>query len=212
MMESVLLAAKGVAVGIAVAAPVGPVAVLCIRRSIARGWLHGLATGSGAVVADAVFGAIACFGLAAVASLMLAWMKPLQVMGGLVLVVTGVMTMRRKPPEREAAPGSGGLTRAFLSALALTITNPFTIFGFTALLAGFGIVNPDLQPSDAIVLFFGICLGVSVWWGSLTAGSVLAAGWFDAGHIQWLNWVSGLVIVVFGVVALGLAAAHRWPV
>ncbi len=196
-----LLLLKGLLVGIAVAAPVGPVAVLCIRRTITRGTAHGVATGLGAVLADAIFAAIVVFGIAAIADALLAWVDPLQLIGGVVLIAIGIVTMRRAPPA-SAGGDAGSLARALATALALTITNPFTILGLTALLAGSGLVHTEIARIDASVLLTGIVLGAAAWWGFLVIGSRLVAEKFDAPHLKRLNQISGAVIVVFGVVAL----------
>lgn len=199
--SSLGLLLQGVLVGIAIAAPVGPVAVMCIRRTITRGFGHGVATGLGAASADAIFAAIACFGLAAIGDRLLASVEVLELVGGIALVAMGVVTMRRRPPARDAGE-SGSLAGAFASALALTITNPFTILGLTALLAGFGIVDRDIARLDATVLLAGITAGATLWWGFLVVGSRLVAEKFDQPHLVRLNQISGAVIVLFGLAAL----------
>src|SRR4051812_8025194 len=162
-----LLLFKGVAVGLAIAAPVGPVAVLCIRRTLLQGPPAGFASGFGAVTADVIFGAMATFGVAAVADTLLRHEAVLQVVGGVFLLALGVTTYFKAPPQ-PGRPLAGRIIQSYASAFLLTITNPITIVAFTAIFAGFGIVGHDMTLPASWSLILGVAIGATLWWSGLT--------------------------------------------
>ena len=132
--------ARGLVIGLAIAAPVGPIGLLCIRRSLADGFPLGFLTGLGAAAADGVYGAIAAFGLTAVSSFLVAQQRWLALGGGLALLWLGWQSIRR-PPADTAADGGGNTSRAgaFASTFVLTLANPATILSFVAVFAGLGL-------------------------------------------------------------------------
>ncbi len=192
---------KGVAIGVAIAAPVGPVAVLCIRRTLLLGPAAGLASGAGAVLADAIFGALAAFGVAAVYDLLIYYEHELRLVGGGFMLILGVITARR-PPPKAGRTIHGSLTSAFLTAFALMITNPITIFAFLGIFAGFGIVSQTLAVADSLLLLAGIAAGATIWWLGLTAVATACRRRFDLASLSWLNRLSGGLLIFFGAVAL----------
>ena len=129
---------RGVLLGFAIAAPVGPIGVLCIRRTLAFGRITGLVTGLGAATADMCYGAVAAFGLAAVSSLLISQQHWIRLIGGAFLCYLGVTTILARPAAAAASARSGGLAAAYASTLALTLTNPLTILSFAAIFAGLG--------------------------------------------------------------------------
>src|SRR4051794_15092310 len=133
-LADLFLFLKGIAIGVAIAAPVGPVAILCIRRTILYGRRYGFASGLGAVTADTIFGTIASFGLVAISEPLFQHQTLLRFIGAFFLIGLGIATWRRRTETRDE-PASGRLARAYLSALFLTITNPITIIAFTAIFA-----------------------------------------------------------------------------
>jgi threonine/homoserine/homoserine lactone efflux protein len=132
---------KGVLLGFSIAAPVGPIGVLCIRRTISNGRASGLVSGLGAATADALYGCIAGFGLTLITSLMLGLHFWLNLLGGLFLCSLGIRTFLSRPAGEAARAGEGGLLSDYLSTLALTLTNPMTILSFAATFAGLGIAS-----------------------------------------------------------------------
>src|SRR6266403_2865835 len=131
---------KGMAIGFSIAAPVGPVGVLCIRRSMADSRLVGFTTGLGAATADAMYGCVAAFGLTAVSGFLVGQKFWLGLIGGIFLCWLGVRKFMSKPAERPAEIAGSGLASAYFSTLLLTLTNPMTILSFVAVFAGFGLV------------------------------------------------------------------------
>jgi threonine/homoserine/homoserine lactone efflux protein len=196
---------RGLLVGLSIAAPVGPIGLLCIRRTLAHGRSQGLASGLGAATADAVYGCIAGFGLMAVGDIFLHWTRWLQLVGGAYLIYLGVRTFA--PPVQEVGPDRRwqGVAGAYGSTFALTLANPVTIMAFVAVLVGLGLAEHDIAGAGLLVL--GVFLGSALWWVALTTAVGLLRRWTTAGVLRWINRVSGVVIVAFGFVALVRAAA-----
>jgi threonine/homoserine/homoserine lactone efflux protein len=199
---------KGLAVGFAIAAPVGPIGVLCIRRSLADGRLPGLVTGLGAATADAAYGCVAGFGLTAVSGLLVRQKFWLGVVGGLFLCWLGGRTLLTKPAEQAAPSSRAGLLSAYLSTLFLTLTNPMTILSFVAVFAGIGL-GASSNYIDASALVLGVFAGSAIWWLFLSTGvgwlqSRIGSGWTLA-----VNRVSGFVILTFGIYSLFSIFAKR---
>jgi threonine/homoserine/homoserine lactone efflux protein len=192
---------KGVLIGFSIAAPVGPIGVLCIRRSLAEGRQIGLATGLGAATADAAYGAVASFGLTVISSFLVGHRLWLNFLGGLFLCYLGIRTFLSKPSEQAAEVRGGGLFSAFLSTLFLTLTNPMTILSFVAVFAGFGLgASPDYFSASAMVV--GVFVGSALWWLLLSGGVALFRSRVSTGWMQAVNRLSGGVILVFGLYSL----------
>ncbi len=195
---------KGMGLGLAIAAPVGPIGLLCIRRSLTQGQLMGLVTGLGAATADGIYGSIAGFGLTAVADLLVDHGSVLQLIGGLFLCYLGVSTLRADPASEAAQVLSRGLWGAYASTLFLTLTNPATILSFIAIFAGLGIVGSSTSWAAAIALIAGVFLGSALWWLGLSWGVTVFSQRLTPARLKWLNRLAGAAIFAFGVVAIGL--------
>jgi threonine/homoserine/homoserine lactone efflux protein len=194
--------ARGFVIGLSIAAPVGPIGVLCIRRTLAEGRLAGLATGLGAATADALYGAVAGFGVTAVTGLLLGWEGAIRLVGGLFLCYLGAKTLRAAPAERPATAGGRGLLGAYGSALALTLTNPLTILSFAAIFAGLGAGATAGSYAGAALLVLGVLLGSALWWLILSGVVSLARGRLTPAALRWVNRLSGGVLIAFGIAAL----------
>lgn len=196
---------KGIVIGFSIAAPVGPIGVLCIRRTLAEGRAAGLFSGLGAATADAIYGCIAGFGLTAVSSIMISQQMGFRLVGGAFLLYLGVRTFLARPPE-PASPGrASGLPAVFASTFLLTLTNPMTIVSFAAIFAGLGLSGAGGDFASAGALVLGVFIGSASWWLMLSGGVVLLRTRIDQRALQWVNRVSGLVIAGFGMVALASA-------
>jgi|ERR1022692_1040761 threonine/homoserine/homoserine lactone efflux protein len=192
---------KGMVIGFAIAAPVGPIGVLCIRRSLAEGQHMGLATGLGAATADAAYGSVASFGLTAVSSFLIGQRFWLGLLGGLFLCYLGVRTFLSPPAERPAEIRSGGLLSAYLSTLILTLANPMTILSFLAVFAGFGLgTSPDYLAASALVA--GVFIGSALWWLLLSSGVAIFRSRVGFRWMQVANRLSGGLIFAFGLYSL----------
>jgi threonine/homoserine/homoserine lactone efflux protein len=192
---------QGLVIGFSIAAPVGPIGVLCIRRSLADGRLIGFATGLGAATADAAYGCIAGFGLTAVSDFLVGQRFWLGVLGGLFLCYLGVTTFLARPAEDRETPRTTGPLMAYLSAVALTVTNPATILSFAAVFAGLGLA----QKSDygaASRLVAGVFLGSAIWWLILSGSVGFVRSRTDRNWMRAVNRISGAIIFGFGIYSL----------
>nr|WP_262679198.1 LysE family transporter [Paenibacillus sp. J5C2022] len=191
---------KGIVIGLSIAAPVGPIGVLVIRRTLTQGKIYGILSGLGAASADAVYGLIAGFGLSIVTQFLIGHRLWLQLVGGLFLCYLGIRTWMSSASEQPAKAQSGHLFGAFLSVFFLTLTNPVTILAFAGIFAGLGFAQSNTD--SALTLVFGVFLGSALWWLvlSLLVGSFNRA--LNQGRLLWINRISGIVILLFGVYAL----------
>lgn len=195
---------KGMLIGFAIAAPVGPIGLLCIQRTLNHGRWSGILSGLGAASADALYGCIAGFGLASLASLLLAWQTELRLVGGLFLLYLGWQTWRTPPATEQARVGPShiGLLGDYLSTLALTLTNPVTILAFLGIFAGLGLATGGQDFAAAGWLVLGVFSGSLLWWLFLAAGVGLLRGRLAPPILAWINRASGLLIGGFGLWAL----------
>lgn len=189
---------QGAVLGFSIAVPVGPIGVLCIRRSIAEGARVGFACGLGAATADAIYGAIGAAGLTVVSDLLARQRVWLGLLGGLFLCYLGVKTWRSRPADQAARNGAASLAGAFATTLLLTLTNPMTILSFAAMFAGFGLGRAGQSWPAAVQLVAGVFLGSAAWWLVLSVGSGRLGARLGAREMTWLNRLSGGVILGFG--------------
>lgn len=203
-MVDLSLFLRGLVIGFSIAAPVGPIGVLCIRRTLAEGRLAGFLSGLGAASADMIYGAIAAFGLTAVQDTLLGQSGWLRIVGGAFLLYLGVKTFLSKPAERDAKPSRGGLPGAYLSTFFLTITNPLTILSFLAIFAGLRLADPSGQYASASLMVLGVFLGSAAWWLALSTGVSILRERFTPALLAWVNRLAGAIIIVFGLAAFFL--------
>lgn len=190
---------KGLLIGLSIAAPVGPIGVLCIRRTLMHGRLAGFVSGLGAATADAVYGVLAAAGLTAVATVLLDQRHWLQLFGGAFLLYLGIAMIRARPPAASTpAMGSPRLAAAYLSTLVLTLTNPMTILSFIGIFAGLGF-GAEQSIASAVSLVIGVFAGSTAWWFILST----AASWFGrrltTGGLRRVNCFAGAIILSFGL-------------
>ncbi|HEY7701726.1 MAG TPA: LysE family transporter [Candidatus Limnocylindrales bacterium] len=193
---------RGLVLGFTIAAAVGPISLLVIRRTLAEGRLIGLVSGMGVATADATYGAIAAFGLTAISDLLIDGRRALGIVGGVFLLWLAWRTFRSVPVE-AAADVEGrrrGLPGAYLSTLGLTLTNPMTILSFAALFVGLGVTGGDL--GGATLLTLGVLAGSALWWVVLTAVVGAVRGRLTTTGLRRVNIASGLLIGAFAVAAI----------
>jgi threonine/homoserine/homoserine lactone efflux protein len=199
---------RGLGLGFVIAAAIGPIGLLCIRRTLVDGALAGFVSGLGAATADAFYGALAAFGLTALTGLLISLRGPLGVVGGAFLVWLGLRTMRARPLAAAEAPARPGLAGAYLSTLALTLTNPATILSFAAVFVGLGAVAGGF--AGALGLTVGVGLGSAAWWAVLAIAVSTLRRRISPRVIAGVNAVSGALLIAFGLVAIaGALAALR---
>ncbi len=193
---------KGLILGFSIAAPVGPIGVLCIRRTLSRGMLNGFLSGIGAATADGIYGCIAAFGVTAVSSLLLDHQLYLRLAGGVFLLYLGFTTFRAVPAETSAKAEGGGLLGAYVSVFFLTLTNPMTIMSFAGIFAGLGIGATGGNYALAGSLVLGVFAGSMLWWLTLSGTVNLLRAKFDRKRLVWVNRLSGVMICGFGILSL----------
>ena len=195
---------RGLVIGFTVAAAVGPISLLTIRRTIAHGRVYGLASGLGVALADASYGGIAAFGLTAVTSVLVGARPALALIGGVFLVWLAIRTILAPPASSAAETDERpGLAAAFLSIYGLTMTNPMTILSFAGIFAGLGLAGRGFV--EAALLTIGVFLGSSLWWVGLTALVGRLRTRLTPGVLVWINQVSGATLLVFGGLAIAVA-------
>ena len=193
---------QGALIGLAIAAPVGPIGVLCIRRTLVDGQLAGFVSGLGAATADLIFGSVAVLGLAALADLMVGVSFWSRLLGGIFLCYLGLRTLRERPAAQPANTSARGLLGAYSSTLLLTLTNPASIILFVGLFAGLGAASEAKGYGEGLLLVAGVFVGSAGWWISLSGAVGLLRGRVTPAALRWVNIAAGVIILGFGVVAL----------
>lgn len=202
-----LLFFHGIVIGFSLAAPVGPIGVLTIRRTLAHGRLTGFVSGLGTATADALYGLIGALGLTSLTALLTSQSIWLGLIGGAFLCYLGVRTFLARP----ASVGDGseskalGLAGAYASALALTLTNPATILAFAVIFAGLNADVAAASTTSAVVVVGGVFIGSALWWLVLSTITGWLRGRLNAAALVWVNRLSGLIIFGFGLFALARA-------
>jgi threonine/homoserine/homoserine lactone efflux protein len=195
---------RGIVLGLSIAAPVGPIGVLCIRRTLSEGRALGFASGLGAATADALYGCLAAFGLTFVSTFLISNVFWLRLIGGLFLCYLGLRTIVARPTAPAAASSgarrTAGLGGAYATTLALTLTNPMTVLSFVAIFAGLGLSAGSYSAAGMLVL--GVFLGSALWWLLLSGGVSLLRRHLSVSGLRWINRLSGLVVLSFGALAL----------
>jgi threonine/homoserine/homoserine lactone efflux protein len=194
---------KGAIVGLLIAAPVGPINVLVIRRTLVQGRLAGIASGLGAALADTVFGAIAALGVSMLQDFLEQERTLLSLAGAAILLGMGIRMLHRPAPTLTAGRDPAGLFADFTSTLFLTLTNPITVLSFMAVFAAFG-VRPDGQTDGTeFLLLAGVMAGATLWWMIVVEGVCLFRDRFTTTGLTWANRIAALVILGFAVAVAG---------
>ena len=198
-----LLFGKGIFLGLAITAPVGPINLLCIRRSLYHGWKIGLMTGLGAAVADTFFGAVAAFGLTAISDFLIAHQKTVELIGGLAFIVMGISLIRSKPHD----PGVTEIktispANAFTSSLLLTLHNPATVFAFLIAFAALKLNEDSSSHAGAAIVTAGVFFGSALWWLSLSWVSSKVRSRISPQTIHRINVGTGVLLVLLSVILL----------
>lgn len=194
-------------IGFSIAAPVGPIGILCIRRTLADGRRAGFISGLGAATADAFYGAVAAFGLTFISTFLITQSIWLRLGGGIFLIFLGIRTILAQPGDNETQNQSEqnhqGMLSYFVSTFFLTISNPLTILSFAAIFAGLGAGRFNSQNNFAsLLMVMGIFLGSCIWWFFLTLATGFVRDRINSNTLIWINRIAGAIILVFGIVVL----------
>jgi threonine/homoserine/homoserine lactone efflux protein len=193
---------KGLIIGISIAAPVGPIGIICMRRTLGQGRMIGFVSGLGAATADAIYGLIAGFGLAAISNFLIGQQFWIQLAGGMFLCYLGIKTLTSKALHTNTNTQSKNMIGAFLSVFILTLTNPMTILSFIAIFAGLGISSAKSNIGSALLLVTGVFSGSTLWWLLLCSGVGLLKQRLKTNTVTLINRLSGVIILLFGAFAL----------
>jgi threonine/homoserine/homoserine lactone efflux protein len=191
---------KGLVIGFSIAAPVGPIGILCIRRSLRDGMATGFMAGLGAATADAAYGAVAGFGLTAISGFLIGQRSWIGLLGGAFLCYLGVRTFLSKPAEASAPEKGVRLLAVYASTLLLTLANPATILSFVVIFAALGLgASADYPAASSLVL--GVFLGSALWWLILSGGASMLRSRVNPAWMRAINRLSGALLVGFGIYA-----------
>jgi threonine/homoserine/homoserine lactone efflux protein len=197
-----LFLVKGIILGLSVAAPIGPVSVLVIRRTLSSGQKFGFLSGLGATTAITAYSLIAALGLTFVSNLLLSQQFLFRLIGGLFLCYLGVKIYLSKPAEKGAPAEGESLFGSYLSVLFLTITNPIAILTFTGMFAGLGLAQESVNYISSLQVVVGVSIGSAAWWLILSIGVSLLQDRINSKVLSWINRISGIIVLIFGLIAL----------
>lgn len=199
-MELILFL-KGIMIGFAMAVPIGPIGIMCIRKTLADGRKPGLIIGLGAATADLLYSCIAAFGLTIIADTLVSQRIWIRLVGGALLFFLGVKTFRAKPKDPRFRAPEKGLLASYFYIVFLTLTNPLTIFAFIAVFAAVGLGN-SLSYFSATTLVVGVFSGSLLWFFLLSTGVTLFRNKFDMQGLLWVNKIAGVLILISAVITI----------
>ena len=210
---------QGLIVGFCLAAPVGPIAALCVQRTIARSWKAGIVSGLGAAAADGLYGAVAAFGASIISGFLIEEHAWLQRVGGVILILLGLRLLFTRVQPREEAPNGNcngdpkrrGLTGYFFSTLVLTLTNPMTFVAFAAIFTTLGIGATRGHSILTVELVGGVFAGSALWWTILCALAHAVRHHFDFRKLTVVNRATGVFVIAVGIVYLLLRTTPEPP-
>lgn len=192
----------GLLIGLVIAAPMGAVNLICIRRTLAYSRRNGFTVGMGAAVADTIFGAVAAFGLSSVLGMVNRIDGWIQIIGGIILIIVSINLWTKHPHLADVQDTIRDRLKGAVGAFTLTIMNPMTILGFVFMFGAFGLVNMGREPLHAIALIIGIFLGSSLWWFTITGCAGYMRNRLSDDHLLRINRVSAIIVALCGVWAL----------
>jgi threonine/homoserine/homoserine lactone efflux protein len=196
-MESIVFF-KGVIIGFAMAVPIGPAGILCIRKTLAEGRARGLIIGLGAATADMLCGSIAAFGLTFVLDAIATHQFWLRLFGGILILFLGIKTLGTKHEDAPSALDKKGLLGSYASAVLLGITNPVTVFAFVAVFAAFGL-GQKLHVISAYIPVVGVFAGSCLWFLMLGYIATFFRKKLDSGGLKLVNKIAGILIILTGI-------------
>lgn len=200
MLAAVLL--KGAIIGFSLAAPIGPVGIMCIRRTLTHGHLRGFVSGLGAATADSVYAIVAAFGITLISNFVTEHEYSIRLIGGILLVLLGFRTLLVHPKEREPKNGLNGHASAYVTMFLLTFTNPMTLFAFAVVFAGIGAGSAVGNTLTASFLVAGVFLGSATWFLFITTAVHVYKDKFKLWGLKVVNVIAGSFILLCGIVIL----------
>ena len=193
---------KGIAIGFAMAVPVGPIGIMCIRKTLTEGRLRGMIIGLGAATADLFYASVAAFGITFISDTLVSQKFWIRLVGGALLLFLGVRIFCALPKDPKIRIENGGILRSYLTTVFLTLTNPLTIFAFLAVFAALGL-DSELKFFSAAVLVAGVLIGSCLWFLILSSGTILFRNKLDLDGLRWVNKIAGILIIISSFIAFG---------
>lgn len=196
------LVSKGFLIGVLVSAPVGPIGMLCIQRTLSKGRWHGFITGLGAALSDIIYAALTCLCMGMVVSFVEANQRPLQLLGSIVLALFGVYLFRSNPVRnlRKRKEKKLSFTQDFITAFLFTFSNMLIVLLYIGLFARFGFVLPEHSVWMILAGIGGIGIGAIVWWFLITYFISKLRRWFNVRGIWLMNKIVGSVIMIVSII------------
>ncbi|MBL8628354.1 MAG: LysE family transporter [Rhodospirillaceae bacterium] len=199
---------RGLIVGMLMAAPVGAVGVMCIKRALSDGWRRALAVGLGSACVDAIFGAVAGLGLTYIATFVTDHQRSIGLLGGLIVIGVGIATYFSPIKTEDNGPVVGRKRRDFAAGFMLSIANPATMLGAIGLFAALGQVDPVTAPQSAVALISAVFAGSLAWWVFLISMARMFRHKFVPERLQMMNKIEGALISLFGIVLVIIVLSH----
>jgi threonine/homoserine/homoserine lactone efflux protein len=193
---------QGIVLGLSIAAPIGPIGVLCVRRTLEGGWTAGFVSGLGAATADGCYAIVIACGLTAVSDLVIGHAFLLRVLGGLLLFFLGLLTFFSSPGNGSGMSGKSNLFRDYTTTFFLTLTNPMTILFFAGAFAVLGVGSTEGGIIPSILAVTGVVTGSVLWWILLVSGAASFSSGCHPGRLVLVNRIAGTVIACFGILAM----------
>ncbi len=193
----------GVLIGVVMAAPLGPVNLICIRRTLAYSKRNGFTVGLGAAVADTIFGAVAAFGLSSVMGMVHQVNNWFEIIGGIILIIVSINLWTKHPHLADTEDTVRDRVKGAIGAFMLTMMNPMTVVGFVALFVALGLQDMGQDPMNAAAITLGIFLGSSLWWFTITRCAGYMRGRLSDDHLLNINRISAAIVALCGIWALG---------
>lgn len=211
MLDAFDILYKGLIIGVVVSAPLGPVGVLCIQRTLNKGRWYGFVTGIGATLSDLSYALLTGYGLSLVSDFMSQHIKELQILGSILLLVFGIYTFRSNPMRsiRPSSGKKGTYMHNLVTAFMLTLSNPLIIFLFIGLFARFGFLSREETIFEHVAGYLSIAIGALLWWFTITYGVNKVRKHFDVRGIWIINRIIGTVVIIISIVALILTCTGK---
>lgn len=197
MVESYLL--RGLLIGLIFGVPAGAIGALTIQRTLNSGFFAGLTTGLGSSVADLLYACVGVFGITLVSDFLTRHQRPINLLGGLLIMALGICIFRQSPQKRSQEAGRVNLSLCFASSFAIAITNPATVLSFLMAFAAFEITGEQTR-LESVQLIAGILLGMLCWWSALSGAAAAFRAYVNDRIYLWLNRLLGCLMALFGIV------------
>jgi len=195
---------KGILIGVSVSAPLGPIGVLCIQRTLNKGFKSGLVSGVGAASADIIYAVIAGFSITFISDFLIDNQNYFRVIGGMFLIFIGAKIFTSNPAKqiRKLRTRGNNYYKDFLTSFLVTVSNPITILAFGAIFASFNMVDKETGSFPIVILILTVFSGAIIWWLSLISIITIFKHRIRLRNLLWINRVTGILIIIFALLVI----------